>query len=206
VIGQAVGRNKAEDRSVDPIIAAVVDILETDGYDAVQLREVARRSRTSLATIYKRYATRDELILSALQTWMEENRYSGIRVKPRGDDESLHTALMRLLRSIFEPWEKHPAMLAAYFRARAAPGGQRLVHRGFDIVAPAALEVLAGVDDSFIADIDTVISSLVYGLLGRFVAGEIAVTDIVPTLDRAVFWLTSGYAAAGQSDHELLPP
>ena len=53
-------------------------ILETEGYDAVQLREVARRARTSLATIYKRYATRDELILAALQSWMDENRYSGV--------------------------------------------------------------------------------------------------------------------------------
>lgn len=56
----------------------MVEILETEGYDAVQLREVARRARMSLATIYKRYATRDELILAALDTWMQQSRYSGI--------------------------------------------------------------------------------------------------------------------------------
>ena len=59
----------------DRILGIVVDLLETEGYDAVQLREVARRARTSLATIYKRYGTRDELILAALISWMEENRY-----------------------------------------------------------------------------------------------------------------------------------
>ena len=29
---------------------------------------------------------------------------------------------MRVLRTIFVPWEEHPGMLTAYFRARAAPG------------------------------------------------------------------------------------
>src|SRR5437764_6294430 len=93
------------------ILGIVVDILETDGYDAVQLREVARRARTSLATIYKHYATRDELILAALQTWMEENRYSGLSRESRVPDESLYAGMMRVLRTIFEPWEQHPGML-----------------------------------------------------------------------------------------------
>ena len=29
---------------------------------------------------------------------------------------------MRVLRTIFLPWEQHPGMLTAYFPARAAPG------------------------------------------------------------------------------------
>jgi AcrR family transcriptional regulator len=35
----------------DRILDIVVDLLETEGYDAVQLREVARRARTSLAAM-----------------------------------------------------------------------------------------------------------------------------------------------------------
>ncbi len=68
----------------------------------------------------------------------------------------------------------------------------------FDIVAPTGLEILADVDDVFIADLDAIISSLGYGLLGRFAAGEIAITDIVPALDRTVFYLTTGYEASQQ--------
>lgn len=179
------------------ILDIVVDMLETGGYDAVQLREVARRARTSLATIYKRYATRDELILAALESWLETNRYAGVAQHSRGDDEPLYPALMRLLRSVFEPWEQHPAMLTAYVRARAAPGGQRLVRRGLDVVVPAGLKMLTDVDDAFIDDLDTVVSSLAYGLFGRFAAAEIAITEIVPALDRAVYWMTAGYQAGG---------
>ncbi len=180
-------------RRDDRILDIVAHILETNGYDAVQLREVARRAKTSLATIYKRYANRDELIVAALQKWMEENRYAGLARQAGEPAESLYAGMMRVLRTIFQPWEQHPEMLTAYFRARAAPGGQQLVRRGLDIVAPAVFEVLGDVEDSFIADLDTIISSVVYGLLGRFAAGEIAITEILPILDRTVFWLTSGY-------------
>jgi AcrR family transcriptional regulator len=177
----------------DRILAIVVEILETQGYDAVQLREVARRARMSLATIYKRYATRDELILAALDAWMAENRYSGVVPHSREPGESLYGALIGLYRTIFEPWERHPAILAAYVRARSAPGGDRLVRRGLDVVGPAMRAALSDVDDGFIADLDAVISNLVYGLSARFAAGEIAITDILPVLDRTVYWLTSGY-------------
>lgn len=185
--------NNRTDRRSDRVLDVVVDILETDGYDAVQLREVARRARTSLATIYKRFANRDELILAALECWMEENRYAGLAAQTHEVDESLYTGLMRVLRTIFEPWERHPGMLEAYFRVRTAPGGQKLVRRGFDVVVPAAMAVLADVDPDFIEDLDTILSSLVHGLVGRFATGEIAITEILPALDRAVFRLTAGY-------------
>jgi TetR/AcrR family transcriptional regulator, cholesterol catabolism regulator len=180
----------------DRILEIVVELLETDGYDAVQLREVARRARTSLATIYKRYGTRDELILAALECWMAENRYAGLASQTHRADESLYEGLMRVLRTIFEPWEKHPGMLKAYFRARSAPGGERLLRRGLDAVVPAGMEVLADVDASLVQDLDTILSSLVYGLLGRFAADEIAIIEILPTVERAVHRLTSGYEGA----------
>lgn len=195
-------------RSDDRILDVVGEILETDGYEAMQLREVARRARTSLATIYKRYGTRDELIFAALEAWMAEHRYSGVTAHPREPGTSLYTALMGLFRTIFEPWEQHPGMLKAYFRVRSGPSGQQLLRSGLDIVAPAGLELLAGVDDEFIASFDMIMSNVVYGLLGRFSAGEIAITDIVPTLDRTVYWLTTGYEAttAGQAAHTQRAP
>lgn len=177
----------------DRLLAVVVEILETEGYDAVQLREVARRARSSLATIYKRYTTREDLILAALEVWLDENRYSEVTPHRRAEGETLHEAMMSLFRTIFEPWERNPGMLTAYFRARSSASGQRLFRRGLDIVGPAGLELMADVDDDFVADLNTVLSSVVYGLLGRFVAGEIETTEILPALDRTVYWVTTGY-------------
>ena len=180
----------------DRILDIVAELLETEGYDAVQLREVARRARTSLATIYKRYSTRDELILAALHSWMDEHRYSGLDHQTPEFSENVYDGMMRLLRTIFEPWEQHPAMLTAFFRARAAPGGQELFRRGLDITVPSFMQVLADVDVAFVRDLETILSTVIYGLLGRFAAGEIEITDIVPSLDRTVYWLTTGYDAS----------
>jgi TetR/AcrR family transcriptional regulator, cholesterol catabolism regulator len=90
-------------------------------------------------------------------------------------------------------------MLKAYFRVRTAPGGQKLIRRRFDAVVPAAMAVLADVDADFVQALDTILSNVVYALLGRFAGGEIGITEILPTLDRTVFWLTSGYEASRRS-------
>ena len=175
------------------ILDVVTEMLEHDGYDAVQLREVARRARMSLATIYKQYGTRDELIVAALDRWMHENRFAALASQRARADESLYDGLMRVLRTTFEPWERHPGMLKAYFRARSAPGGPGLIRRGFAASVPAGMEVLGDVDRAFVGDLTAILSSLAYGLSGRFAAGEIDITEILPTLDRTVFWLTAGY-------------
>ncbi|MET7768361.1 TetR family transcriptional regulator [Nocardia sp. NPDC005366] len=175
---------------------AVVELLEVEGYDAIQVREVARQARVSLTKIYKLYGTRDELILAALDWWMAENCYAKLSEHTVHPGESLHVALMRVLRPIFEPWERHPGLLAAYFRARASASGATLMSHGIEAVFPAAMAALEDVDIEFIQDLDAILSSLVYGLMGRFAAGEIEATDIVPAIDRTMFWLTSGYEAA----------
>jgi TetR/AcrR family transcriptional regulator, cholesterol catabolism regulator len=69
----------------------------------------------------------------------------------------------------------------------------------------APISVLGDLEESFIADLDTIISTLVYGLLGRFTAGEIAVTEILPILDRAVFCMTGGYEARHARGADLRP-
>jgi TetR/AcrR family transcriptional regulator, cholesterol catabolism regulator len=179
---------------VDPIIEIVVDLLDTEGYEAVQLREVARRARVSLATIYKRYATRDELIVAALEWWMETNRYAGLAAPTAfTSGSSVYSDLMNLFRTIFEPWEPHPLMLRSYFRARSGPGGKRLIQRGLDAVLPVARTILAQLDPGFAQDLELILTGVVFGFLGRFTEGEIDVTEIVPGIERAVFRLTAAY-------------
>ncbi|MEE3750109.1 TetR/AcrR family transcriptional regulator [Mycobacterium intracellulare] len=177
---------------VDPILDIVVEMLDTEGYEAVQLREVARRARVSLATIYKRYPTRDELIVAALEGWMDANRYAGL--PSLIDDlpgDSIYVDLMHVMRTIFEPWEQHPLMLRSYFQARSGPGGKRLIQRGVDAVVPVAKAILAQADPGFAKDLELILPGVVFGFLTRFAQGEIDVTEIVPGIERAVFWLTA---------------
>lgn len=180
----------------DAIIQIVVDLLDTEGYEAVQLREVARRARVSLATIYKRYGTRDELIVAALDWWMDTNRYAGLPSPvSRTSGGTLYSDLMQVFRTIFEPWEQHPRMLRSYFRARSGPGGERLIQRGVDVVVPVARAILADAEPGYAKDLELILTGAIFGFLGRFAEGEIDVTEIVPGIERTVFWLTVAYEA-----------
>ncbi|MEU5841589.1 TetR family transcriptional regulator [Rhodococcus sp. NPDC047139] len=185
--------DEADDLGVR-LLGTVVGLLEAGGYDAVQLRAVARGARVSLSTVYKRYATREELILAAIEHWMKGN-HAAVVEQARDPDEALHPAMMRVIRAIFEPWEKNPLMLIAYFRVRTAPGWEGLHMRGFDSVVPAGMAVLKGVDPGFVDEMKSILSSVVFGLVGRYLEGQIALTDIMPTIDRAVYWMTTGYEA-----------
>jgi AcrR family transcriptional regulator len=44
-------------RAREAVVQVVVELLESEGYDAVQVRTVARRARVSLATMYKFFPT-----------------------------------------------------------------------------------------------------------------------------------------------------
>lgn len=184
----------------DPLIRIVVELLDTEGYEAVQLREVARRARMSLSTIYKRYRTRDELIVAALEWWVTTQRYADLT--PSVDmsaDPSLYGGLMRIFRTVFQPWETHPQLLKSYFRALSGPGGDRLTLLGFQSVVPAARDVLARAEPSFARDLGGILTSLVYGVLGQHATNAIEVTDILPSIERAVYWLVARSEATADS-------
>ncbi|BCK55105.1 TetR family transcriptional regulator [Nocardia wallacei] len=171
------------------IIETVLELLETEGYDAVQLREVARRARVSLTTVYKLYPTRDDLMLAAVEQWLATNTYGMLTEAPEG--ESLRDGIVRLLRSVFEPWEHHPRMLEAYFQARSGPRGHRLDEQGFDAILPAASALFDDIDPDYVADIGMVLTNMTYALIGRFAAGSLEITEILPALERIVYRLTT---------------
>ena len=184
----------------DAIVAVVQDLLESGGYEAVQLREVARRASVSLATIYRFFPTRDELIVTAIAQWMSAGTYADLA--PAAPGESLYDALMRGLRYVFEPWERSPRMLEAYHRARSGPGGDRLDAQGMAAIMPLARVALADADPEYAHDIDVVLRNMAYAVIGRFASGTLDITAILPTLERAVFRLTANNETAATAARE----
>jgi TetR/AcrR family transcriptional regulator, cholesterol catabolism regulator len=181
-------REPAEARA-GAIVDVVLDLLETEGYDAVQVRTVAKRARVSLSTIYKLFGTRDDLIVTALERWMDANAYGALTMPEPA--ESPYETMVRVLRTVVEPWEQHPRMLAAYHRARTGPNGKRLDQHGMAIVEPIVEAALAGADPQYLSDVELVHGHVVRGAIARFAEGEIEVTDILPILERALFRLTT---------------
>ena len=173
----------------DAILAAVITLLESGGYEAVQVREVARRAHVSLASIYRRYKTREDLIVAALELWTAANGLAPVPAAPPG--ESLYEGLMRIFRHVFEPWEKSPWMLEAYHKAAASPAGARLTQQGAQAIEPAARRLLEDRDPQYAADVEAILPNMAYAVIGRFIEGQLTVTAILPTLERAVYRLTT---------------
>jgi TetR/AcrR family transcriptional regulator, cholesterol catabolism regulator len=189
------GKGKSEPQARRRIIDTVIGLLESGGYDAVQLREVARRSNVSLRTIYGLFGNRAELIVVALEHWLADNSFAPA-AEPAAD-ETLYDGLMRSLRQVFEPWERSPAMLTAFHRAQTGPGGDRLDLQGHSSVQPLTQPLFADLDPALVADIELILSNLAFAVIGRFTNGQMPISEILPTLERAVFRLTDHLPGAG---------
>lgn len=184
------GNGEPQSQTTDVIVGVVLELLESGGYDAVQLRDVARRAHVSLATVYKLFTNRDDLVVTALERWMATNCYAD--VAPPAPDETLYDGLMRTLRYVFEPWERSPRLLEAYHRARMGPGGPRLDRQGTAAIEPAGRAVLAAAAaPAYVEDVELILTFMTDAVIGRFATGTLDITSVLPTLERTVFRLTT---------------
>jgi TetR/AcrR family transcriptional regulator, cholesterol catabolism regulator len=145
---------------------------------------VAEQTRASLATIYKYYPSRDELIVAAMERWMEANVYQPLTSAV--PTTSLYDKLLWMFHHVFDPWERNPRMLDAFIRARAMNGGETLYLQGQANIAPVATAVYEGLDPSDVEDLNLILTNVTFGALYSFVAGHIGAGDIMPIIERTV--------------------
>jgi AcrR family transcriptional regulator len=179
---------RSQDRAAT-IVGVVLDLMESEGHDAVQVRTVASRARVSLATIYKLFGTRDQLIVTAMERWLDANAYAELTMPE--PNESPYETMVRVLRTVFEPWEQHPRMLEAYHRAVTSGSGDQLVIHGLAIVKPIVEAALPDADPQYLRDVELIHGHVVRAVIARFADGEIAITDVLPILERTLFRLTT---------------
>jgi TetR/AcrR family transcriptional regulator, cholesterol catabolism regulator len=169
------------------ILDVVIELLENHGYDGWVLKDVAERAHASLATVYKQFPSRDDLIVAAVERWMEANVYRPIQ-EPT-ENLTVFEALATLFRTIFEPWEQHPSMLQVFVRASSVNGGDRLRIQGQAAMEPLQ-SAFGAVDRALMDDLNMVLTNVVEGALSRYVNGKIAITEILDNLERTVSLLS----------------
>lgn len=180
-------------RARETILRAVVDLLGSGGWDSVQMSDVARGAHVSLAKIYALFGTREDLLVSALEQWMAEVSYANLTMPAAG--ESIYDGLLRVFRTVLEPWESSPHMLHAFQRAKVGPGGQRLMLGGLARVEPVFRAVMAGADPGYVRDVEVILTNMSHAVLSQVASGDMAITDMLPTLERAVYRLTADNTA-----------
>jgi len=171
------------------ILDVVAEILGERGYNALQLRHVASRAQVSLSTISGHFSSKDELVIAAVGRWMHERVYAEL---PSPDaDASLEEALTCWYRQFLSPWEREPAMLRVFLRATLLPGGQQLSLEGAETVLPQTQQMFDGYDRDFVADVNLIISNVLYGLLGQFNNRQIDMPYMITVIERTIRRLTA---------------
>ena len=67
------------------LIAAATALAAEGGYDAVQMRDVAARAEVALGTLYRHYASKDQLLLAAMAQQASNLRERLVQRPPTGD-------------------------------------------------------------------------------------------------------------------------
>src|SRR6185436_17678036 len=67
------------------LLDAATALAAEGGYDAVQMRDVAARAEVALGTLYRHYASKDQLLLAALAAQAATLRERLVHHPPRGD-------------------------------------------------------------------------------------------------------------------------
>ena len=176
------------------IIAAVLEQIEAVGYEAVELRTIARQARVSLATIYKRFPSRDALLLAAVSEWMGQQVYGPIAVPDVRDSVALR--LSAVMHGIFEPWIANPRMLEAFVLAGERPGGDELRAQGGELMAPRIYACFVGTDLVRVDEILTILSYVVVGVMSEYAHGTMRIEEALSAIDLTVRRLTTVTATA----------
>lgn len=102
------------------ILAAAVALAAEGGYDAVQMREVALRADVALGTLYRYFASKEHLLVSALA-----GEVSGIRERmgerpARGADDA--ERVMDVIRRSMRSLQRQPKVIAAMLKSLISTG------------------------------------------------------------------------------------
>jgi TetR/AcrR family transcriptional regulator, cholesterol catabolism regulator len=97
------------------LLAAATALAAEGGYDAVQMRDVAARAEVALGTLYRHYASKDQLLLAAMAEQAATLRDRLVQRPPKGDTPAAR--ISDVLRRASRALERSPlvtkAMLAA---------------------------------------------------------------------------------------------
>jgi AcrR family transcriptional regulator len=97
------------------LITAATALAAEGGYDAVQMRDVAARAEVALGTLYRHYASKDQLLLAAMAQQAATLRERLVQRPPNGDTPAARVSdvLRRASRSLERSPLVTKAMLAA---------------------------------------------------------------------------------------------
>ena len=128
------------------VIDAAIALAAEGGYEAVQMRDVARRAEVALGTIYRYFRSKDDLLAAAMVGWIADLEARVTRHPPTGDSPA--DRVIDIIRRATRGMETQPRLAAALISA-AASSAPSVVESQREVTATLVRllsEPLAGVD------------------------------------------------------------
>ena len=102
------------------IIDTAIELAERDGYAAVRLREVAARAEVALGTVYKRFASKEEILVAAMAQEAERLLARFAEVPP---GETAEARVVAFYQGATDAFLRRPKLARAILRAMGAGEG-----------------------------------------------------------------------------------
>jgi AcrR family transcriptional regulator len=98
------------------IIEAVVDLIAEVGADAVQMRDVSKRSGVALATVYRYFNCKDYLLAAALEDWQKRLTRRILASRTGHANRDPLPAILDYLQRAQRAFHRSPNMTALMFQ------------------------------------------------------------------------------------------
>jgi AcrR family transcriptional regulator len=174
------------------ILDAAVGLAAEGGYDAVQMREVAVRADVALGTLYRYFASKEHMLVSALAEHVTDLRGRLVERPPRGEDDAAR--VMDVIRRVTRALQRDPDVIAAMLKSLISSGagvGEAVLPIGTqmtDIVVSAMRH-----DNPETAERDTAVADVIQQVwlasLLWWVAGRAPARQVEEKVERAVVLL-----------------
>jgi TetR/AcrR family transcriptional regulator, cholesterol catabolism regulator len=98
------------------IIEAVIELIADVGAEAVQMRDVAKRSGVALATVYRYFNSKDYLLAAALEDWQKRLTRRILASRTGRTDQDPLPGILDYLRRAQRAFHRNPNMTALMFQ------------------------------------------------------------------------------------------
>ena len=175
------------------LIDAAFELGAEGGYEAVQMREISLTANVALATIYRYFSSKDDLLAAAMTEWTVRLRGRVQQSPPRGDTAA--DQMVDVLHRACRAMERQPKLSEALVRAlSSADAGVQ--ESGADVqrqIASMGDSILVDFPPELRADILALISHVWYSTLVSWANGRRDFASVMSELERAARVLITPY-------------
>ncbi|MCU1366310.1 MAG: TetR/AcrR family transcriptional regulator [Ilumatobacteraceae bacterium] len=177
----------AQQKRWDAIVRAALELLDSDGdYDQIQMRDVAARADVALGTLYRYFASKEHLYAAVMAVWFRSfHRRLERQRLPEEPGEALKELLSRAIRA----FAKKPQFLRVEIVLEGSTDvyANQLFSESSASYVAAYREVLAGLTETEIRQIETMVGCVLTTKLHRFALGrdpiERVLEDVLGSVD-----------------------